>query len=151
MCVKYPSHLVFNQNHRISFPYTTHFVFAIIIEILVALDCRIHVGTATMPTVLYEKILELLGGPEAVYEVKLDATTIQSFNRHQIYKLDDMENAYDVIASAVKSHSKVLIVCNQVKRAQELYETIEYLYPNVIPPQLFPNVISWLLYPNVSE
>ena len=33
-----------------------------IIEILVALDCRVHVGTATMPTVLYEKILELLGG-----------------------------------------------------------------------------------------
>ena len=32
MCVKYPSHLVFNQNHRISFPYTTHFVFAIIVE-----------------------------------------------------------------------------------------------------------------------
>lgn len=30
MCVKYPSHLVFNQNHRISFPYTTHFVFTII-------------------------------------------------------------------------------------------------------------------------
>ena len=30
MCVKYPSHLVYNQNHRISFPYTTHFVFAII-------------------------------------------------------------------------------------------------------------------------
>ncbi len=102
-----------------------------IIEILVALDCRIHVGTATMPTVLYEKILELLGGPEAVYEVQLDANTLQSFNRHQIYKLDDMENAYDVIASAVKSHSKLLIVCNQVKRAQELYETIEYLYPDV--------------------
>ena len=75
-----------------------------IIEILVALDCRIHVGTATM---------------------------LQSFNRHQIYKLDDMENAYDVIASAVKSHSKLLIVCNQVKRAQELYETVEYLYPEV--------------------
>ncbi len=102
-----------------------------IIEILVALDCRIHVGTATMPTVLYEKILELLGGPGAVYEVKLDATTLQSFNRHQIYKLDDMENAYDVIASAVKSHSKLLIVCNQVKRAQELYETVKYLYPEV--------------------
>ena len=38
-----------------------------IIEILVALDCRVHVGTATMPTVLYEKILELLGGNDAVY------------------------------------------------------------------------------------
>lgn len=32
MCVKYPSHLVFKQNHRISFPYTTHFVFAIIVS-----------------------------------------------------------------------------------------------------------------------
>ena len=32
MCVKYLSHLVFNQNHRISFPYTTHFVFAIIVR-----------------------------------------------------------------------------------------------------------------------
>ena len=33
MCVKYPSHLVFNQNYRISFPYTTHFVFAIILAV----------------------------------------------------------------------------------------------------------------------
>ena len=32
MCVKYPSHLVFNQKHRVSFPYTTHFVFAIIVN-----------------------------------------------------------------------------------------------------------------------
>ena len=72
-----------------------------IIEILVALDCRIHVGTATMPTVLYEKILELLGGPEAVYEVKLGDQTLQTFNRHKIYKLNSIEEAYDVIAIAV--------------------------------------------------
>ena len=38
-----------------------------IIEILVALECRVHVGTATMPTVLYQKILQLLGGADAVY------------------------------------------------------------------------------------
>ena len=102
-----------------------------IIEILVALDCRIHVGTATMPTVLYEKILELLGGPEAVYEVKLGDQTLQTFNRHKIYKLNSIEEAYDVIASAVERNSKLLIVCNQVKRAQKLYQTIEDLYPEV--------------------
>ncbi len=44
-----------------------------IIEILVVLDCRVHVGTATMPTVLYQKRLQLLGGADAVYEVKLDS------------------------------------------------------------------------------
>ena len=60
-----------------------------IIEILVALDCKVHVGTATMPTVLYEKILKLFGGNDAVYEVKLDSQTLQTFNRHQIYKLKD--------------------------------------------------------------
>lgn len=102
-----------------------------IIEILVALDCRVHVGTATMPTVLYEKILELLGGNDAVYEVKLDSKTLQTFNRHQIYKLKDKKESYDVIASAIDSNSKLLIVCNQVKRAQEMYENIANLYPNV--------------------
>lgn len=102
-----------------------------IIEILIALDCRVHVGTATMPTVLYQKILHLLGGADAVYEVKLDSQMLQSFNRHQIYKLEDKKKSYDVIASAIKSNSKVLIVCNQVKRAQELYESIEELYPDV--------------------
>ena len=102
-----------------------------IIEILVALDCRVHVGTATMPTVLYEKILELLGGNDAVYEVKLDSKTLQTFNRHQIYKLKDKKEYYDVIASAIDSNSKLLIVCNQVKRAQEMYENIANLYPNV--------------------
>ena len=102
-----------------------------IIEVLVALDCRIHVGTATMPTVLYEKILELLGGPESVYEIKLGAQTLQTFNRHKVYKLDDIEEAYDVIASTVERNSKLLIVCNQVKRAQKLYQTIDDLYPEV--------------------
>ncbi len=100
-----------------------------IIEILVALDCRVHVGTATMPTVLYEKIQKLLGGNDAVYEVKLDSQTLQTFNRHQIYKLNDKKESYDIIDSAIKGNSKILIVCNQVKRAQELYENIKNLYP----------------------
>lgn len=102
-----------------------------IIEILVALNCRVHVGTATMPTVLYQKILELLGGTETVYEVKLDPRTLQTFNRHKIYKLKEKAEAYGVIALAVKNNAKLLVVCNQVKRAQELYETIEELYPTV--------------------
>lgn len=78
-----------------------------------------------------EKILKLLGGNDAVYEVKLDSQTLQTFNRHQIYKLKDKKESYDVIASAINSNSKLLIVCNQVKRAQELYENVENLYPKV--------------------
>lgn len=102
-----------------------------IIEILVALNCRVHIGTATMPTVLYQKILALLGGPSQVYEVKLDNRILETFNRHQVYKLQDKEDAFDVIAESVKSKKKVLIVCNQVKRAQEMYDIVTDLYPNV--------------------
>lgn len=49
MCVKYPSHLVFKQNHRISFPYTTHFVFAIISVTKLSADCIS--GTPNLTTI----------------------------------------------------------------------------------------------------
>lgn len=102
-----------------------------IIEILSALDCRIHIGTATMPTVLYQKILALLGGASQVYEVKLGGGVLETFDRHQVYKLQNMEEAFDVIAAPVRDKKKILIVCNQVKRAQEMYDIVSDLYPDV--------------------
>lgn len=102
-----------------------------IVEILVALQCRIHVGTATMPSVLYQKIIALLGGSNSVYEVKLDEKTLHTFNRHQIFKLDSDEEVYRVIENAVKNSLKLLVVCNQVRKAQKTYDTIAQLYPRV--------------------
>lgn len=102
-----------------------------IIEILVSLGCRVHVGTATMPSVLYDKILQLLGGTNAVYEVKLDDQTLKSFNRHQIYKLSNKDEALDIITDAIKNNQKVLYVCNQVKRAQEVYKDINDTFPHI--------------------
>jgi len=102
-----------------------------IVEILVALNCRVHIGTATMPTVLYQKILTLLGGTSQVYEVKLDDRVLETFNRHQVYKLQEKEEAFKVMADSVSEKKKILIVCNQVKRAQEMYDIVSDLYPNI--------------------
>lgn len=102
-----------------------------IIEILVKLDCRVHVGTATMPSVLYNKILSLLGGHDNVYEVKLQQPTLQTFDRYRIYKIDSMDDSYSIISKAVDANQKLLIVCNQVKRAQALYEELSELYPDI--------------------
>lgn len=102
-----------------------------IVEILFALQCRIHVGTATMPSVLYQKIIALLGGSDSVYEVKLDEKTLHTFNRHQIFKLDSDEEVYRVIENAVENSLKLLVVCNQVRKAQKTYDTIAQLYPRV--------------------
>lgn len=102
-----------------------------IIEILASLDCHIHIGTATMPSILYNKILSLLGGSDNVYEVKLQEPVLQTFNRHRIYKIDSIADSYGVINTALLSNNKILIVCNQVKRAQTVYKEISEQYPEV--------------------
>lgn len=102
-----------------------------IIEILKSIDCRIHVGTATMPSMLYDKILEMLGGKSEVYEVSLPDETLSTFNRHIIHKVKDLDSCIAIIKSAVEGNKKLLIVCNQVKRAQQLYNNICHAYPNV--------------------
>ncbi|MBO1363886.1 CRISPR-associated helicase/endonuclease Cas3 [Prevotella sp. A2931] len=102
-----------------------------IIEILLVLDCRIHIGTATMPSSLYNKVLTLLGGPCCVYEVSLSKEILQTFNRHIIHKVSDWEHSFDIIDHAIVNGDKVLLVCNQVKRSQQLYEMLVEHYPKV--------------------
>ena len=102
-----------------------------IIEILKTINCRIHVGTATMPSLLYNKILDLLGGKSEVYEITLPEEILKTFNRHIIYKVKDFENCKEIIKNAVKENQKILIVCNQVKRSQQLYEKICETYTDV--------------------
>lgn len=102
-----------------------------IIEILKYSGCRIHVGTATMPKVLYNKILELLGGKNEVYEVSLPNDVLATFNRHIIHKISCVDDCYQLIVKAVDENKKILVVCNQVKRAQELYERLSDIYSDV--------------------
>lgn len=102
-----------------------------IIEMLKTIGCRIHVGTATMPTVLYNKILELLGGKSKVYEVSLPNNILETFNRHIIHKVADFESCNNIVKQAVTENKKILIVCNQVKRSQMLYNEIGEEYPDV--------------------
>lgn len=102
-----------------------------IIEILVSIGCRVHVGTATMPSVLYDKVIELLGGAERVYQVRLNDEQLNTFNRHIVHKLESVDDAFPVIETAVAASQKVLVVCNQVRRAQDLYRQLRELYPDV--------------------
>ena len=102
-----------------------------IIEILKSIDCRIHVGTATMPSVLYNKILQLLGGNSGVYEVKLSNDILKTFNRHIIHKIERWDDCVATIQKAVTEKQKALIVCNQVKRAQQLFDLVCEMFPSV--------------------
>ena len=102
-----------------------------IVEILVALNCRIHVGTATMPTILYQEIIKRLGGKENVYEVKLSDDILTTFNRHEVHKLNSIDECDSIIEQAICEKKKLLIVCNQVRRSQELYQILQDRYCNI--------------------
>jgi len=101
------------------------------VEILCNLECRIHIGTATMPTVLYNCIVEALGGEENIYEVQLPDKVLDTFDRHTVYKVNSFESLAGVIDESLKKQQKILLVCNQVKRSQELFEHLSETYPQV--------------------
>jgi CRISPR-associated endonuclease/helicase Cas3 len=100
-----------------------------IIQVLKYLDCNIHIGTATMPTVLYKHILDLLG-IENVLEVKIDEYDMGQFNRHVIYKINNMEQVDEIIIQSIREKKKVLVVCNRVKSAQTEYSKLKEILPD---------------------
>lgn len=100
-----------------------------IVEILVHLGCRVHIGTATMPSVLYKQLLGILGGSEMVYEVALPTNELNRFDRHIVHKISGWESAFPLIKTALEGKQKVLIVCNQVKRAQEVFGQLQEAFP----------------------
>ncbi|MCS6930048.1 MAG: CRISPR-associated helicase Cas3' [Saprospiraceae bacterium] len=99
---------------------------------LLRLDCRIHIGTATIPTALYRELLQLLGGSEHVYEVRLPDEMLETFNRHLIYKEpNDESRVRDILAEAFANGERVLLIHNTVKAAQEAYLKWKQAFPAV--------------------
>jgi len=101
-----------------------------IVETLKVLDCRIHIGTATMPSVLYQKIISLLG-QKNVHEVALTKQELENFNRHRVFKLKDWEPTDEIISQAIEKKQKILVVCNRVDRAQEVFKKIRVLHKDI--------------------
>lgn len=100
------------------------------IEVLNHVGCRIHVGTATIPSALEEAILEILGNEQVQY-VQLSDEVLTSFNRHEIYKVEAFTELLPVLQQAVEQEKKILIVCNRVANAQVIFERMEELYPEI--------------------
>jgi CRISPR-associated endonuclease/helicase Cas3 len=110
---------------------TTQAIVLKIVEILCNIGCRVHIGTATMPSVLYHRLVEILGGADNIYEVRLPDEVLDAFDRHIIHKADSMESLSKVIEEAIHQNQKILLVCNQVKRAQSLFSVLSDKYPHV--------------------
>ena len=102
-----------------------------IVKMLLRLSCRIHIGTATMPTVLYNELLDILGGSDAVYQIKLPDKILDSFNRHRVFKMKDESSLTEVLSAAFNNDEKVLVIFNTIKKAQEVFQNLSSLFPYV--------------------
>ena len=101
-----------------------------IIEVLNHFGCRLHIGTATMPTKLYKAILEILG-KENVYEYQLPDDELDKFDRHIIHKIEHYDRLKNVISNAITDNKKILIVKNRVVHSQELFRQLAQEFPEV--------------------
>lgn len=101
------------------------------VKVLIEQNCRIHVGTATMPSALYDKLLEILGGADTTYEVCLTDDELATYDRHIIYKNENINELFDIIKTAFEKKEKVLIVCNIVADAQETYRMLNSMFPDI--------------------
>lgn len=101
-----------------------------LVRLLTHLDCRVHIGTATMPTDLFNQIKALLR-PENTYEVRLCDAELKTYDRHRVHKVADEADVYTIVREAVANNEKVLIVCNTVKRAQETFGKLEEDFSDV--------------------
>jgi CRISPR-associated endonuclease/helicase Cas3 len=110
-----------------------------IVDVLVQAGCRLHVGTATMPTALYDEVRRRLGGPAAVYEVRLADEVLDEFNRHEVHKIARDPEHPEALAATVDTllrlafaaGEKVLIICNTVVGAQAEFERLQQTFPLV--------------------
>lgn len=101
-----------------------------IIEVLHHFGCRLHIGTATMPTKLYNATLEMLG-QENVYEFKLPDDELDKFDRHIIHKPTDFDELKPIIKTGIIENKKILIVKNRVVHSQVLFQQLSQQFPDV--------------------
>lgn len=102
-----------------------------LVKMLHRLGCRVHIGTATIPTTLADRLVDELGGSDAAHTIRLRDDELETFDRHRVHKVADEEEALVVLEEAVAEGRRMLLVSNRVGRAQQRYRRIREQMPDV--------------------
>ncbi len=89
------------------------------------LEVKVFIMTATMPSFMQEYIKTTL---KIEQEIRPDKKLIDSIQRHKVKLLhSSIEDQQDFIQERIEKGKTVLVVCNTVAKAQEIYKNIECL------------------------
>lgn len=61
----------------------------------------------------------------------LSSDELNEFNRHEIHKISGLKDVRREMKKALADNNKILVVCNQVKRAQVVYLSLQADYPDI--------------------
>ncbi len=114
--------LIFDEIHAYD-PITFAQILTILQYISRHLKVRILIMTATLPTFLLNLLRKAMG---RISTVKADGELLQNFTRHRVHLLNGtiFENAH-LIKEKIKDGQRIIIVCNTVQNAQEIYRVIK--------------------------
>jgi CRISPR-associated endonuclease/helicase Cas3 len=87
---------------------------------------RVFIMTATLPTFLKERLKETLKFNGSLpYDFEADDDLYEKLKRHKIKVLDgEIFDFYKDIKADLENNKKVLVVCNTVLRAQQVFEEL---------------------------
>lgn len=116
------SYLIFDEIHIYDKELFRRILF--FIEWLIdKLDVKVFIMTATMPSFMQEHIKTTL---KIEKEIRPDKGLIDSIKRHKIKLLNStIEEQKNFIQSKINQGKTVLVVCNTVSKAQEMYKDID--------------------------
>ena len=87
------------------------------------LDVRVHVMTATLPTFMKKEIVRAIG---AYHAITADNELYHHFVRHKVKLMPGhLIDSLSVIQENIDAGKKVLVVCNSVDRAQQVYQSLD--------------------------
>lgn len=118
--------------------YTPSFFVYIVnlIKVLKRYNVRIHIGTATAPTLMINKLKEILETNEDgsiddnIQYVTLSTKELDSFDRH-IIKVVSEDDQHKIIKEHIDKNHKILCVFNTIKGAQKFYRDVIDKYPTI--------------------
>ena len=113
---------IFDEIHAYD-PHTTALILTMIKKLREDYDAKFCIMTATMPKFLKDMIREALG---ELAQVEMAPEERDKFTRHRVQLLDgNIHDAIPKIKVRLKEGQRVMVVCNTVKQAQNVFKELQ--------------------------
>ena len=113
---------IFDEIHAYD-PHTTALILTMMKKLREDYDANFCIMTATMPQFLQQMISEVLDEPS---QIEMAAEERDKYTRHRVQLLDgNIHDALPKIEDRLNQKQSVMVVCNTVNQAQDVFKTLQ--------------------------